>query len=150
MAGVGAGGLISGGSWTFDPFVTVEKADAYAAARSWADWAALSPEQKTVAIIDASTFVRVTYQPPYRVTDAMQQGIEHATIEAARLTLSAPLIGVVEEPQVLAEKIGPISTEYAEQKPGTALSGRLSLVTAMLASLGLQGGSGINFRLSKA
>lgn len=154
MAGVGNGELIgySAGvvEWSPDPLATVEQADAYASARGWSDWAALQPGQKTVALLDASTFIKVTYSPPLRLTASQTDLIVSATVEAARLALSGPLIGAVEEPQVLEERLKDLQTKYAEVKPGSARTSRLALVSALLRSAGLRGGSTINVPLRKA
>lgn len=130
--------------------MTIQQADDYATARNWTDWSALSDPQKSAAILDASTFVKVSYQPPRATTASQLASIQAGTIEAARLSLSGPLIGAVEEPQILKERLKDLSTEYAEQKPGSAATSRLALVSALLRSAGLQGGSSINVPLRKA
>jgi len=147
MLTVGNGALLT---WGDDPLATVEQANAYATARKWADWLALDPADAAVAILDASTFIKISYRPPYCYTTAQATMIQNAAIEAARLTLSGPLIGAVEEPQVLREKLKDLETTYAEIKPGSTLNSRLALVAAMLRAAGLSGGSTINVPLRKA
>lgn len=136
--------------WGSDPLATVEQADAYAEARGWSDWAALTPEQKAVAILDASTYVKAVYRPPLTIYTTTNDQIANAIIEAARLTLTGPLLGVPEDPQVLREKVGPIEVEYAERKAGDARRSRLALIFAMLRAAGVRGASSINVVLLKA
>lgn len=154
MSGVGNGELIGYAAgvpeWSSDPLATVQQADDYASARGWSDWAALQTAQKSAAILDASTFIKATYQPPRRLSASQSDLIVSATVEAARLALSGPLIGAVEEPQVLREKLKDLETTYAEAKPGAARTSRLALVSALLRSAGLRGGSTINVPLRKA
>lgn len=154
MLGVGNGGMLasSGRSvvWSDDPLATVQQADDYAAAREWSDWAALSEAKKTTAILDASTFIKVSYSPGRLLTDRETALVVSATVEAARLSLTAPLIGGVEEPQVLKEGMKGFTTEYAEVRPGSASIARLALVSALLRSAGLSGGSTVNVPLRKA
>lgn len=144
---VGDGSTIA---WTADSLATTVQADAYATARGWVDWLALSPEQKAIAILDASTFIKVSYRPPWSYTTAQLTLIQNAAIEAARLTLTGSLIGAVEEPQVLRDKLEGLETEYAEVKPGSAATARLALVVAMLRAAGLSGGGSLNVPLRKA
>lgn len=154
MLGVGNGELIGYAAgapeWSSDPLATVQQADDYASARGWSDWAALQQGQKSAAILDASTFIKVTYQPPRRLSASQSDLIVSATVEAARLALSGPLLGAVEEPQVLREKLKDLETTYAEAKPGAARTSRLALVSALLRSAGLRGGSTVNVPLRKA
>lgn len=147
MLTVGSGSSLA---WSGDPLVTVGEVDAYATARGWSDWAALTPERKLAATLDASTYVKVTYRAPDRYTAAQEALIKDAASEAARLSLTEPLIGAVEQPQVLRERLDKLETEYAEVKPGAARQSRLALVSALLRSAGLSGGSLINFPLRKA
>ncbi len=74
--------------WPSGPLATVDQADAYAQARGWSDWAALMPEQKGGAILDASAYVRASYRPPAKANTAVEEQISEAVIEAARLSLS--------------------------------------------------------------
>ncbi|MNR39346.1 hypothetical protein D3C85_1575530 [compost metagenome] len=80
-------------SWPAGPLATVDQADDYAAARGWSDWAALAPERKSGAILDASAYVRASYRPPAKANTAVEEQISEAVIEAARLSLTSPLIG---------------------------------------------------------
>lgn len=137
-------------SWGSDPLATVEQADAYATARGWSDWAALNPTQKAVAILDASTYVKAVYRPPLNIYTTTDEQVSNATIEAARLTLTGPLMGVAEDPQVLREKVGPIEVQYAERKAGDDRRARLALVVAILRAAGVRGASTLNHALSKA
>ena len=147
MLTVGNGALLT---WGSDPLATVEQATAYATARKWADWLALDPSDAVVAILDASTYIKISYPAPYSYSAAQGLLIQNAAIEAARLTLSGPLIGAVEEPQILEERLKDLQTKFAEVKPGSALNSRLGLVSAMLRAAGLAGGSTINVPLRKA
>lgn len=155
MVGVGNGELLGYGlsaplMWTGEPLATIQQADNYAEPRGWADWLALQDAQKTAALLDATTFITATYAAPRRLAPSQEALITNAAIEAARLTLSGPLIGVVQEPQILKEGMKGFVTEYAEQKAGAAFASRLSLVSALLRSAGLCGGSTINVPLRKA
>lgn len=154
MSGVGNGGMLAycGRSvvWSDEPLATVQQADDYAAAREWSDWAALSEAKKTIAILDASTFIKVSYSPSRVLTARESDLVTSAAIEAARLSLTAPLIGGVEEPQILKEGMKGFTTEYAEMKPGAANTSRLALVSGLLRSAGLSGGSTVNVPLRKA
>lgn len=147
MLTVGNGALLT---WSDNPLATLEQAEAYATDREWTDWLALSPGRATAAILDASTFIKVTYRPPSVYSTPQATLIQNAAIEAARLSLASPLIGVVEEPQILKERLKDLSTDYAEVKPGSAQTSRLALVSAMLRAAGLSGGSTINVPLRKA
>ena len=136
--------------WTDDPLTTVPDALVYATERGWADWLALTAGEPAIAILDASTFIKATYRAPQTVSASQAKKIADAATEAARLTLSGPLIGFSPEPQVVREKIDTMELQYAEAKPGAAQKSRLALVSAMLRSAGLLGGSSINVPLRKA
>ncbi|WP_404415532.1 hypothetical protein [Brevundimonas vesicularis] len=135
-------------AWTSDPLATVEQADAYALARGWTDWLALTEERRSSALLDASTYIKATYSAPYPVTASMELAIQSAAIEAARLSLTSPLIGGDVDPAIKSVKAGSAAVEF--EASAKARSSRLALVAALLRSVGIQGGSTINVPLRKA
>lgn len=140
-------------SWPAGPLATVAEADAYATARGWSDWAALTPERKSGAILDASTFVRAAYRPPAKATTAVEEQISEAVIEAARLSLTSPLIGGDKAGQAARKsvKAGSVAVEYEATSAETRNAARLALVTGLLRYAGVSAiGSGVNVRLAKS
>lgn len=140
-------------SWPLGPLATVEQADAYAAARGWSDWTAVQPERKAGAILDASTFVRSAYRPPAQVSEAIEGQITDAAIEAARLSLTSPLLGgdVAGQRARKSVKAGSVAVEYETATPADLRAARTALVTAMLRAAGVFGiGSGVNVKLAKS
>jgi hypothetical protein len=138
--------------WSSDPLTTTSKVDAYALARGWSDWTVLPDEAAAAAILDASTYIRATFVPPPAIAPSVETEIENAVAEAARLTLSGPLIGGAgaAAPQVVREKVGPIETEYAETAPAQARESRLALVHAMMFAAGSRRVGGVNAPLTRA
>lgn len=140
-------------SWPLGPLATVDQADAYAQARGWSDWTALTPERKSGAILDASTFVGSVYRPPAQVSDAIEAQIADAVIEAARLSLSAPLLGGDAAGQRARKsvKAGSVAVEYETATSADLRTARTALITAMLRAAGVfMIGSGVNVRLAKS
>lgn len=139
-------------SWPAGPLATAEQADAYATARGWSDWAA-ADARKAGAILDASNFVRSSYRPPAKVTEAIEAQIADAVIEAARLSLSAPLLGGDAAGQRARKSIkaGSVAVEYETAASADLRAARTALVTAMLRAAGVYAvGSGVNVRLAKS
>jgi hypothetical protein len=56
-----------------DTYATLAEADAYAAARAWADWAALTTGQKETRLIEASMYLDTSYTWRGRITDHAQE-----------------------------------------------------------------------------
>lgn len=140
-------------SWPPAPLATVDQADVYAQARGWSDWAAITPERKSGAILDASTFIKASYRPPVKDTNAIEAQIADATIEAARLSLSGPLLGgnAAGQRAKRSVKAGSVAVEYAEASTSDLLAARLALVTALLRAVGVHAiGAGANVRLAKS
>lgn len=133
-----------------DTLTTVAQADAYATARGWADWLALTAVRKGAAILDASTFVRVSYLPPATQSMAGDTAIADAVAEAARLSLSAPLLGgeAAGKPAKRRVKAGSVEVEYAEASD--LRRDRLALVDALLLAAGARPAGGLNVRLVRA
>ncbi|WP_295198729.1 hypothetical protein [uncultured Brevundimonas sp.] len=139
--------------WSTDPLATVEQADAYAGQRLWADWSALLPEQKVAAILDASSFIRSSFRAPAVATDAIEAQISEAAIEAARLSLTSPLIGghTAGQRAKTSVKAGSVAVEFEKVSTRDLRTARLSLVTALLRAAGVLGtGGGVNVALSKS
>jgi|GEM_PF-772262 len=139
--------------WSADPLATAEQADAYAEARGWSDWAALTGPRKSAAILDASTFIRSSYRPPAVVSDAVEAQIADAAIEAARLSLSGPLLGGDAAGQRARKsvKAGSVAVEYESASSRDLRTARTALVSAMLRAAGVyEVGSGVNVRLAKS
>lgn len=141
-------------AWDLDPMVTVEQADDYATVRGWSDWAALTEPRKAAAILDASTYVRSVYSPPAKVCDAVAVAvINAAVIEAARLSLTGPLLGGAEAGKRVRKsvKAGSVAVEYDSASAGDLNKARMALVTAMLRFAGVYAvGAGVNVRLAKS
>lgn len=140
-------------SWPLGPLATVDQADAYAQARGWSDWTVLAPERKSGAILDASTFVRSSYRPPAQVSETIEAQIADAVVEAARLSLSAPLLGGDAAGQRARKsvKAGSVAVEYETATSADLRAARTALVTAMLRAAGVYAvGSGVNVRLAKS
>lgn len=140
-------------AWPSGPMATVDQADAYAAARGWSDWTVLTPERKSGAILDASTYVRSAYRPPAGVTEAIEDQITDAVIEAARLSLTSPLLGGDAAGQRARKsvKAGSVAVEYETATSADLRAARTALVTAMLRAAGVYpAGSGANVRLIKS
>lgn len=139
-------------SWPLGPLATAEQADAYATARGWADWAA-ADARKAGAILDVSTFVRSAYRPPAKVTEAIEAQIADAVVEAARLSLTSPLLGGDAAGQRARKsvKAGSVSVEYETATSADLRAARTALVTAMLRAAGVHAvGSGVNVGLAKS
>lgn len=139
-------------SWPLGPFATVEQADAYATARGWSDWA-VQPERKAGAILDASTFIRSAYRPPAKITEAVESQISDAVIEAARLSLTSPLLGGDAAGQRARKsvKAGSVAVEYETATSADLRAARTALITAMLRAAGVfMIGSGVNVKLAKS
>lgn len=139
--------------WPVGPMVEVDDADAYASARGWTDWAALAQPRKTAAVLDASTYVRASFAPPARADEATEGTIQEAVIEAARLSLTGPLIGgdAAGKAARRSVKAGSVSVEFDAQSPEALRSARLALVTSLLRSAGvLSAGQSANVRLAKS
>lgn len=140
-------------SWPVGPLATVQQADAYAQARGWSDWAALTAERKSGAILDATTFVRSSYRPPAKVSEAAEAQIADAVIEAARLSLTSPLLGgdAAGQRARKSAKAGSVAVEYETATSADLRAARTALVTAMLRAAGVYAvGSGINVRLARS
>lgn len=140
-------------AWPLDPLATVEQADAYATARGWADWSPLTPERKAGALLDASTYIKACYRPPVSASEAVDGQIADAAIEAARLSLTAPLIGGNAAGQRARKsvKAGSVAVEYDTGSAKDLSTARLALVMAMLRAVGVYlVGAGVNVRLSKS
>lgn len=140
-------------AWTLGPLATVDQADAYATARGWADWIALPPERKSGAILDASTYIKACYQPPVEPSEAVDAQIADAAIEAARLSLTAPLIGGNAAGQRARKsvKAGSVAVEYDTASTQDLTAARTALVTAMLRAAGVYlVGASVNIRLAKS
>lgn len=140
-------------AWTLDPLATVEQADAYAVARGWADWVALPPERKSAALLDASTYIKACYRAPAATTEAEDEMIIEAAIEAARLSLSGPLIGGNAAGQRARKsvKAGSVAVEYDTASTKDLTAARTALVAAMMRAAGVYlAGGGVNVRLAKS
>lgn len=147
--------IVENGSvaWDAGPMVTVAQADAYASDRGWTEWAALDEARKSAAILDASTYVRSVYRPPAKVSDATEDQISGAVIEASRLAVSAPLMGGADAGKRVRRsvKAGSVAVEYEGTSTGDLNKARLALVIAMLRAAGAYAiGSGVNVRLAKS
>lgn len=140
-------------SWSVGPLATVEQADAYAQARGWSDWAALTAERKSGAILDASTYVRASYRPPAKVCTSVERQISEAVIEAARLSLTSPLIGGDKAGQAARKsvKAGSVAVEYEASSAESRSAARMALVAGLLRYAGVFAiGSSTNVRLAKS
>lgn len=140
-------------SWPVGPLATVEQADAYAQARGWSDWAARTAERKSGAILDASTYVRASYRPPAKVCTSVERQISEAVIEAARLSLTSPLIGGDKAGQAARKsvKAGSVAVEYEASSAESRSAARLALVAGLLRYAGVFAiGSSTNVRLAKS
>lgn len=154
-----------------ESFATLAEADAYAAARGWTDWAEASEPAKEGGLRDATNYIVANARWPGRVVDLEQVGpfprtglkdvegrtitgtpgaVKSATIEAARLSLSAPLLGGASDPIVIREKVDTIEVAYAEQKAADLRRDRLAWVWSLLRSAGAKQAGGVNVALSKA
>lgn len=133
-----------------DTLVTGEHADAYAAARGWSDWSALTAERKASALLDASTFVRVSYSAPQVLVPGVETLVADAVTEAARLSLSAPLLGgeAAGKPAKKRVKAGSVEVEYADA--GGLNAARLALVNGLLIAAGARPLGGGSVRLVRA
>lgn len=139
-------------AWPLDPLATVEQADAYATARGWADWSILTPERKSGALLDASTYIKAVYRPPAVDSEAITGQIADAAVEAARLSLTSPLIGGDAAGRLARKsvKAGSVAVEYETVSSKDLRTARTALVTAMLRAAGVYGVGGVNVRLAKS
>ena len=135
-----------------DTLATVEQVTAYATARGWSDWAALTLEQKTAAVLNASTFVRVSYRAPQTISAAVDQAVTDAVAEAARLSLTGPLLGGSDAGKAAKRRVqaGSVSVEYADRSTASLRGDRLALVNAMLVAAGARSLSGVDVPLQRA
>lgn len=146
--------LIEGGAvaWSADPLATVIGANAYATARGWADWLVLNEARKAAAILDASAYVRVSFTAPQITGAAVDAAVSNAVIEAARLTLTGPLLGgdLAGSRAQKAVRAGSVSVEYESGSTASLRNARLALVNGMLRAAGAYGAGGLNVRLVRS
>ncbi len=145
-------------------YASLSAANAYALARDWADWDAATDEAKEAALLEATAYLDATYRWPGTLADLNQplgwprsgaydrEGrpltgvpapVASATIEAARLALSAPLLGgnAASEPVLIRKRVeGVIEREWAPTSQATIQSNRMALVAALLSGI-VRGGS---------
>lgn len=155
-----------------ESLASLAEADAYAAQRGWEDWAAASELTREGALRDATNYVVANARWPGRLASLDQvlpfprvglkdaegriitgtpAAVKNATIEAARLSLSAPLMGGPSEPIVIRERVeGAVEVEYAEQKAADLRRDRLAWVWSLLRSAGATRVGGVNVPLLKA
>jgi len=140
-------------SWPAEPFATVGQADAYAIAHAWADWVLLDDEVRQAALLDADTWIRVSFTAPAPWTPAVADAVQSAVIEAARLAAQSPLIGgaAAGEAGIKSVKAGSVSVEFTDAKAAELSASRLVLVRAMLRAAGAKPiGGGVNISLAKS
>lgn len=139
-------------AWSTDPLTDETTATAYATARGWADWLAATEAARDAAILEASTWVRATKTPPDEYEEAVDAVIGNAVIEASRLALSGALMGGNAAGSGIRTQVraGSVSVSYAARSYTSSRNDRLALVSALLRSVGVGGGSSINHALRKA
>lgn len=155
---------------TDQSYASVAEADAYASARGWTDWAAASTAAKEAALLESTAYLDATYRWPGSLADIAQvlgwpradaydregrtltgtpAAVVSAAIEAARLALTAPLIGGSADAAVTREKVGPLEVEYQQTAAWVLRDQRLAWVASLLRSIsGI--GSGTSIRLMRA
>jgi hypothetical protein len=84
---------------------------------------------------------------------AVEEQISEAVIEAARLSLTSPLIGGDKAAQAARRSVeaGSVAVEYETSSAESRSAARLALVTGLLRYAGVYAiGSGVNVRLAKS
>lgn len=117
-----------------DSYVDALAADAYAAARNWADWAGADQTDRDAALVTATSFIDASYRfrgrilrteqalawPRIGAQDAegrpltgVPAKLVAATVELARLALTGPLMASPDAPKIKRERIkaGSVETE---------------------------------------
>lgn len=157
-----------------ETLATVEQADDYAAKMGWTDWSALNTAQKEANLRQATLYILANYQWdgsrfPYGTAETawpyeyvslggeavyeQPQGVTTATIEAARLAISGPLMGgqTAGARQVRRVRIDKIEREYEPSSRAADDNARLALVDAILRATGARGtSSGFGVPLRRA
>lgn len=139
-------------TWAAGALTDEARATTYADARLWADWGAKTAPERQAAILDASTWVRSVWTPPSTYSVALDEALQDAVTDAARLALAGPLMGgaAAGGAQRLSITAGSVGVTYAEKSAAQGRSDRLALVSAMLRATGATSADGMNIRLSRA
>lgn len=140
-------------AWTSGALTDEPRATAYATARGWTDWAGASKPAREAAIMEASTYVRAAWKPPAAYSETQDNSIQDGVTEAARLALTAPLIGGNDAGKAARKRVkaGSVEVENAEATAVDLQRQRLSLASLLLQAAGaVLRGSGANVRLAKS
>jgi len=124
-----------------DTYATLAEADAYASARSWTDWAALTDPQKEARLIEAAVYLDTSYEWKGSIADDAQvmswprvevydkEGrlvdsasyptrLKHAQIELARLATEMLVVND-SQGQVTALTAGSVSLTFKDSQSVT-------------------------------
>lgn len=151
-----------------DSLASLAAADAYALARNWADWIAATTTAKEAALVSATSYIAASYSflgyllnlsqsLPFprvglydrdgRLLTGVPAQVIAATVELARLALTAPLTPAPEAAAIKRKKIkaGSVETEteYAVAG-GSSADNAPSVMAARLLSGLIKPGSGGN------
>lgn len=155
-----------------ESFATVAESVTYATARGWTDWTEAELATQEAKLREATDYITFSTRWPGRLVDSAQvlpfprsglydregryiegtpAAVKSATIEAARLALSGPLIGGAAEGQVvIRSKVGPIEEEFSEPRAASDVRrDRLAFVMMLLRGAGAIIG-GVNIPLQKS
>lgn len=157
-----------------ESYASLAEADTYASDRAWSDWADATDPAKEAALRVASQYLDVAFIWPGQLssTDQMlgwprayaydRDGrtlsdvpsvVKTATIEAARLALTGPLVGGAEAGKRLPQRVKAATVEVDFGAAATASGLReqqLELVGAILRRLGARGSCDVNVALAKS
>lgn len=139
-----------------DPAVTVAEADAYAAARLWADWIGDEPA-KAAALLRSQTYFASTYNArwatewdnadaPERVKYAIIEGARRELVAAGSLNPDYDPAGTIKKER---KKVGPLEKELEYAVPQSVYDARpvFGMIDSLLSGLLASTGAAMNFRV---
>jgi hypothetical protein len=155
-----------------DTYATLAEADAYAAARSWADWALLTDEAKEARLTEAAQYLDTSYTWKGRITataqamswprtgvvdaegrtiasDAYPERLKSAQIEYARLAAAA-LVANETAGEVSAIQAGSVSITFKDGQTASEAARYRSIDRLLTGLYVARAGLMRNLRLGKA
>ncbi|GAA0766971.1 DnaT-like ssDNA-binding protein [Brevundimonas olei] len=132
------------GSAAYNSYVSLNEADDYMTARNIAAWASATPVAREAALISATDYIDINYQPREKAENI--ELLKRACLMLSISALAGPLVGEASQQIVEQEKelsgVGKTRLRYAE----TDGFDRWPLVTQMLRPISSSGGSGKGWR----
>lgn len=115
----------------YDSFISVEDADAYVSRMGLSGWPATEADKESQLRV-ATQYVTIKYAPKATNLDPVHTNIQAATVEAA---VRAPVLWAdVDSQAVVAETIGPMTTQFSE--PTNGGQKQFPVIDALMRGLG--------------